>query len=114
MNRGEIEAGRAVTKVLSTEEYEKLRRHWEEAMDIHIRDQRIRSIEINSAYQWQPKLHVEVGKYCANMWKDAPPELVVAIFESRVFLVCTPDHGAERGAPHIFTRDDVRKVIPWE
>lgn len=96
---------------LTDEEWEKLRARWEETLEVPVQTRRIRSIEVVSAYHWQPKLLIEVGKPCAGLWKDTPPELVLAIFESRSFLVCTPDHGVERGAPHFFTRDDVRKVF---
>ena len=35
----------------------------------------------------------------------------IFIYESRSFLVCTADHGLERGRPHIFTRADVKEVV---
>ena len=103
-----------MARELNDEEREKLRLHWEEKMGVAIQTRRIKAIEIVSGYHWQPKLYVEVGRHCANLWKDTPPELVLAILESRSFLVCTPDHGVDRGAPHIFTRDGVRKVILWD
>jgi hypothetical protein len=99
---------------LTDEEWERQRQHWERALKVPVQTRKIRAIEVVSVYHWQPKLYIEVGKPCADLWKDTPPELVLAIFESRSFLVCTPDHGIERGAPHIFTRDDVRKVILWD
>gem|GEM_PF-1104217 len=96
---------------ISDDDWEKLRRRWEETLKVPVQTRRIRAIEVVSVYHWQPKLFIEVGKMCADLWKDSPPELVVAIFESRSFLVCTPDHGVDRGAPHVFTHEDVRRVI---
>lgn len=101
-------------RTLSDDEREALRLRWEKSLGVAIQTRRVKAIEIVSGYHWQPRLHVEVGRRCAELWKDTPPEPVLAIFESRSFLVCTPDHGVDRGAPHIFTRDDVRKVILWD
>jgi len=56
-------------------------------------------------------MHIEVGSQCANLEPDAPSQLVVAIFESRSFIVCTPDHGTGKGMPYFFTRDEVKKVV---
>ncbi|MEW5796471.1 MAG: hypothetical protein AB1772_08920 [Candidatus Zixiibacteriota bacterium] len=97
--------------MLSDEQLETLRAKLERVYQAPVSRRRIRAIRTNSAYRWQPPLYVEVGCTCAVLTKDGPPELVVAIFESDSFLVCTPDHGAECGSPHIFTRADVRQVI---
>ena len=97
--------------MLSQDEFEKLRRKLEEMFDERVSDRRILALRINSGYRWQPPLYVEVGQCCASLTPDEPPEMIVAIFESRSFLVCTPDHGVENGSPFIFTRDDVKQVI---
>ncbi len=96
---------------LSPEEFEQLRQKLETMYHEEVRDRRIRAIRVNSGYRWQPPLFVEVGQACAHLTPDGPPEVIVAIYESRSFLVCTPDHGIERGSPHIFTRADVKEVV---
>jgi len=96
---------------LTDEEWETLRARWEKTLNVPVQTRKIRAIEVVSSYHWQPRLFIEVGKACAGLWKDTPPEMVLAIYESRSFLVCTPEHGVERGTPHFFTRDDVRRVF---
>lgn len=97
--------------MLSPEEFETLRQKLEKLYHERVLDRRIEAIRVNSGYRWQPALHIEVGKHCAHLTPDGPPEKIVAIFESRSYLVCTPDHGVERGSPHIFTRVDVKEVV---
>jgi hypothetical protein len=97
--------------MLSQDEFETLRRKLEKMFGEHVLDRRIRTLRVNSGYHWQPPLYIEVGKHCANLTPDGPPEEIVAIFESRSFLVCTLDHGVENGSPFIFTRADVKQVI---
>jgi hypothetical protein len=100
--------------MLSQDEFEALRRKLENMFSERVSDRRIRALRVNSAYRWQPPLHIEVDQYCANLTPDGPPEEIVAIFESRSFLVCTPDHGVENGSPFIFTRADVKHVTDME
>ena len=97
--------------MLSQDEFEALRRKLEDMYRERVSERRIRALRVNSGYRWQPPLYIEVGKHCANLTPDGPPEEIVAIFESRSFLVCTPDHGFKRGSPFIFTRADVKQVI---
>lgn len=100
--------------MLSQNEFETLRRKLEEMFGETVSDRKIRALRVNSGYRWQPPLHIEVGQYCANLTPDGPPEEIVAIFESRSFLVCTPDHGVKSGSPVIFTRADVKQVTDME
>jgi hypothetical protein len=100
--------------MLSQEEFEVLRRKLEEMFGERVSNRSIRALRVNSGYRWQPPLHVEVGQYCASLTPNGPPEEIVAIFESRSFLVCTPDHGAKNGSPFIFTRADVKQVTDME
>lgn len=100
--------------MLSRDGFEMLRRKLEQTYQERVSGRRIKAIRVNSGHRWQPPLYIEVGQPCAHLTPDGPPELVMAIFESRSFLVCTPDHGIDRGAPHIFTRTDVRQVVDME
>ena len=97
--------------MLPDEEFEKLRVRLEEKYNEAVEGRRVRAIRVNSSYRWQPPLFVEVGKYCSHLTPDGPPEKIIAIYESRSYLVCTADHGAESGSPHIFTRADVKEVL---
>jgi len=99
---------------LSQDEFETLRRKLEKTFGERVSDRRIRALRVNSAFHWQPPLYIEVGQFCAGLTPDGPPEEIVAIFESRSFLVCTPDHGINSGSPFIFTRADVKQVIDME
>jgi hypothetical protein len=100
--------------MLSADELESLKEHLAETFGLKIKPKRIRAIKVNSSYHWQPPLLIEVGKRCQHLEQDGPSEEIVAIFESTAFLVCTPDHGAGKGMPHFFSRQDVRRVFEDE
>ena len=100
--------------MLTDDQFEALRLKLEQTFHETVSRRRIQAIHTNSAYRWQPPLHIEIDRSCAGLTKEGPPELVVAIYESHSFLVCTPDHGFERGSPHIFTRADVRQVVDMD
>lgn len=97
--------------MLPPDELERLRQKLIETYGLKIKPKRIRALRVNSSYRWQPPLHIEVGKTCSDLERDGSPELIVAIFESTAFMVCTKDHGVEAGMPHFFSRQDVRQVI---
>jgi hypothetical protein len=89
---------------------EQIKGYLEEAFDMKIRDRAIRAIKVNPTQQALPPLDVRVGRPCANLEPGAASEEVLAIFDSTVFLVCTPSRGAGRGLPYFFAREDVRNV----
>ena len=97
--------------MLPPDELEHLRQRLMIDFHLKIRTKRIRAIKVNSSYHWQPPLFIEVGKMCSHLEQNGPAERIVAIFESTAFLVCTRDHGVEKGMPHFFSRQDVRNVI---
>ena len=97
--------------MLTPDEFEALRLKLETRYKQKVHDRRVKAIRVNSSYRWQPPLYIEVGKRCAHLTQDGPPEKVVAIFESKSFLVCTPENGVETGRPHIMWRGDVKEVV---
>ena len=97
--------------MLAQDEFEKLRLQMEKLYGQKVHDRRIKSLRVNSSYHWQPPLQIVVGQYCSHLTLDGPPEKIMAIFESKSFLVCTPDHGYEQSSPHIFWRGDVKEVV---
>jgi hypothetical protein len=99
---------RLVENLLSPEEFEATRLQLEKMYHEKVLDRRVRSIRVNSSYRWQPQMTIEVGKFASHLTPDGPPEKIVAIYESRSFLVCTPGHGFEGGRPYIFPRTDVK------
>ena len=96
--------------MLSAEEWNKLRKDLEKRLGTKIRSRRIKGIRVNSAYHWQPALHIQVGGYCSDLEKDSPKESIVAIFEATTFLVCTPDRGVSGTLPYFFSKEDVQQV----
>jgi hypothetical protein len=102
------------TRFLSDEDREELRKRLQERLHRDIRPRRIKALRVNSAHHWQPPLYVEVGNYCKHLEKNAPPMLVLAIFEAVTFLVCTPERGVDAGLPVFFTREDIRQVIEFD
>jgi hypothetical protein len=75
-----------------------------------IHDKQITAIEVNPLYHGSPRRWIEVGRHYAELEPEAPSQLVIAIFESDSFLVCTPERGAGKGLPYIFTREEVKRV----
>jgi hypothetical protein len=100
-----------VEQLLSPEEFEETRLRLEKMYNEKVLDRKVRAIRVNSSYRWQPKLFIEIGKFCGPLTPDGPPEKIMVIFESRSYLVCTQGHGFESGSPYIFTRADVKEVI---
>lgn len=90
---------------------EEIRQYLEKLVKQPVKSERIKALDVNPLYHGMPRMHIEVGSQCANLEPDAPSQLVVAIFESRSFIVCTPDHGTGKGMPYFFTRDEVKKVV---
>ena len=98
--------------MLTDNELEKLRLRLEKRLKVKIRQKRIKAIQVNSSFHWQPPLYIAVDGLCANMEKDSPPEEIIAIFEHASFIVITPDRGLkDRSLPYFFARQDVREVI---
>jgi len=95
---------------LTRDKIDQLRSYLEEILGITVRSRLIESIDVNSAFHWQPPLHIQVGSRCGNLEKDSPSEEIVAIFESTTFLVCTPRRGAFQGLPYFFSKEDVHRV----
>jgi len=96
--------------MISEEEYQRIKKYLSEELGINIYKGRIRSIKVNSMQRWQPKLHIEEGRFYNNLSIEKIPEQVIAIFESTSFCVCTPENGAGKGQPYFFTRQEVLEV----
>ena len=97
--------------MLTDEEYDDLKERLEKMLRAPIKPRRIAALRVNSAQHWQPPMWVKVGEICKHLEPDSPGELVLAIFESTTFVVCTPEHGPGGQAPHFFSREDVRQVV---
>ena len=100
--------------MLTKDELDRLRQRLEESMHVRIRAKYIKRLHVNPTHQLLPEMHIEVGKTYRNLEPGAPPEKVIAIFESTVFLVCTRKRGMEKGLPYFFAREDVRLVEEME
>ncbi|MFH2056058.1 MAG: hypothetical protein ABIJ61_08880 [bacterium] len=89
---------------------EQIKTYLETDLEIKVKERAIRAIKVNPSQHAQPPLHIVVGKVCAHLEPDAPPEQVLAIFDATTFLVCTATRGAGSGLPYFFAREDVRRV----
>lgn len=96
--------------MISEEEYQRIKKYLKEGLGIDIYKGRIRSIKVNPMQRWQPKLHIEVGKFYNDLNIERIPEQALAIFESMAFCVCTPENGGGKGQPYFFTRQEVLQV----
>jgi hypothetical protein len=76
-----------------------------------IKDRKIKKIKVNSAMHWQPSMWVEVGKSCPHLEENGSSQMVLAIFESVSFMVCTPGHGGADTPPYFFARGDIRQSV---
>lgn len=100
--------------MIDKQKHKELLEYLRKVMKVHVQDKRIRAITVNPANHWQPKMHIEVGRSYRNLEKDAPLEIVTAIFESTVFYVCTTTRGDMTGFPYMFARPDVKLVVPYD
>lgn len=96
--------------MVTEEARERIRTYLEQLTGVKVRDRKVKGIRVNPSQHSLPPLHIEVGKVCANLEPEAPPEKVLAIFEATVYLVCTATRGAGQGLPYFFAREDVTKV----
>jgi hypothetical protein len=87
-----------------------IRSYLEDFTGQRLKAREIKSIDVNPSHHSLPPLHIEVGKVCALLEPDAPPQRVLAIFEASVFLVCTRARGFGRGLPYFFAKEDVSRV----
>ena len=77
----------------------------EETLDWEVSDRRIFSM----TYQKHGKDHyVEVGKP-----DPRNAELVIAIFESITYLVCTPNRGVLRGMPILIGKPELKDITDF-
>ncbi len=100
--------------MIDKQKHNKLLEYLRTTMKVKVKDKRIKAITVNSANHWQPKMHIEIGKYYRDLEKDAPREKVIAIFESTIFYVCTATRGDMAGFPYLFARPDVKLVVPYD
>jgi len=82
----------------------------EATLKTSIRPKRIKAITVNPSSHDLPKMRIEVGSYHASLEPERPAELVLGIFETTLFVVCTPERGGLKGLPYFFARPDVRRV----
>lgn len=94
--------------------YNEIKAYIENLTGHRVRDKKIRAIGVNPLYHGTPKRLLEVGHYYADLEPGAPSQKIVAIFETTLFCVCTPDRGAGIGLPYFFTRESVYRVEPIE
>ncbi len=89
---------------------EQVRRYLEKLVKAPVQSKVIRSLTVNPLYHGSSKMTVSVGQYVANLEPGAPPEQVLAIFESKSFMVVTPSRGNMDGLPYFFTRQEVLRA----
>ncbi|MEE9442855.1 MAG: hypothetical protein V3V99_09340 [candidate division Zixibacteria bacterium] len=88
-----------------------IKSYLEKTLGYPIRDKKIAALGVNPLYHDQPKRLIEVGKYYSDLEPGSPSEQVIAIFETKLFCVCTESRGCLQGLPYFFTRDTVYEVI---
>ena len=96
--------------MISDDEREKIRRYLEGILGHKVLPRKIRAIGINPLYHGQLKRIIEVGKFFADLEPGTPAEEVIAIFETKLFCICTPGRGDGRGLPYLVTRESVFRV----
>lgn len=96
--------------MLNDDKLSNIRNYLEKLFGQKIEKKKIKSITVNPLYHGQNKRTIVIGKTYANLEPDSPPQKILAIFESKSYLVCTAERGAGQGMPYIFTRDTVLSV----
>ena len=95
---------------IDPDKIEQYRLYLEKLFKQPVSGRRIISIEVNPLYHGQNRRTIEIGKSYTELEPGAGSETVIAIFESKSFLVVTENRGAGSGMPFIFTRDTVIRV----
>ena len=91
--------------VQAQEVWESVKKFAEQTLDWDVSDRRVFSI----AYQKHGKdYYVEVGKP-----DPRNKELVIAIFESITYLVCTPNRGVLRGMPILIGKSELKDITDF-
>ena len=89
---------------------EPIRRYLQELFHQPVEKTAIKAIIVNPPFHRQNRKRIEVGQFADELEPGQPAEKVMAIFESKSFLVCTMSRGAGIGLPYIFPRETVNKV----
>ncbi len=101
-------------EVLSEKDRQEVIKYLEELTSNKIRPVKIKAIIVNPFNHKLPKMHIEVGKIYRNLEPDRPPEKILAIFEGKIFMVCTEQRGFKKGLPYFFVRQEVLNVEKYE
>jgi hypothetical protein len=96
--------------MLNDDELSNIRVYLEKLFGQKIEKKKIKSITVNPLYHGQNRRTIVVGKTYSDLEPNASSEQVLAIFESKSYLVCTAERGALQGMPYIFTRDTILSV----
>jgi hypothetical protein len=96
---------------IDEQKYREIKTYLEKTLGYPIRDKKIAALGVNSLYHGQPKRLIEVGKNYSDLEPGSPSEKVIAIFETKLFCVCTESRGCLQGLPYFFTRETVYNVI---
>jgi len=86
---------------------EVIRQYLEKLFGQPVADDVFISITVNPPYHGQNQRTVSVGQIVGDLEPEAPPEEILAIFESKSFLIVTASRGAGSGMPYIFPRHTV-------
>ena len=93
---------------------DEIRQYLEKLIGARVLKRKIKTLGVRSKYRWQPDMKIEIGKYYSKLEPNSPKELVLAIFESSVFCVCTAERGMNKGMPYLFNKEDVYLVEEFD
>ena len=83
--------------MINDEKREEIRKYLERLFGQKVESSIITSITVNPPYYGQNKRTIQIDNVYSDLEPDQPPEKVLAIFESKSFLVCTADRGTRYG-----------------
>lgn len=86
---------------------ERVRQYLEKLVKAPVQDKVVRSLTVNPLYHGSSKMTISVGHNAANLEPGASIQMVLAIYESKSFLVVTANRGNMQGLPYFFTRQEV-------
>ena len=100
--------------MISEEKRERIREAIETLIQVDVSSKKIKSIGVNSRARHLPKMTIKVGVSYTELEPGAPSEAVIAIFESKLFCVCTESRNGIDAPPYYFLREDVFAVEEME
>lgn len=100
-------------KTINAEKREKIRKRAEKSTGHRLLKKKVDEIGLYTRTRLYRFCAIEIGKYLDERIAGCPDEEVGAIFESDAdsHIVCTANHGVNKGEPFIFRDQEIYEIV---